>query len=79
MQPSTTQRHILTVSELTSQIKSQLEAKFPFIWITGEISNFRAHATGLHIFQNNLVGTPGFIQTYASKSVDLHAVLKFKF
>lgn len=46
IQPSTTQRQILTVSELTSQIKSQLETKFPFVWITGEISNFRVPVSG---------------------------------
>ena len=50
MQTSTTQRHILTVSELTSQIKSQLETKFPFIWITGEISNFRVPVSGHFYF-----------------------------
>ena len=50
MQPSPAQRHILTVSELTSQIKSQLETKFPFIWITGEISNFRVPVSGHFYF-----------------------------
>jgi len=50
MQPTTTQKHILTVSELTSQIKSQLETRFPFIWITGEISNFRVPLSGHFYF-----------------------------
>ncbi len=50
MQPASNQRHILTVSELTSQIKSQLETKFPFIWITGEISNFRVPVSGHFYF-----------------------------
>lgn len=50
MQLSTTQRQILTVSELTSQIKSQLETKFPFVWITGEISNFRVPVSGHFYF-----------------------------
>lgn len=50
IQPSTTQRQILTVSELTSQIKSQLETKFPFVWITGEISNFRVPVSGHFYF-----------------------------
>ena len=49
-QPSITQRHILTVSELTSQIKSQLETTFPFVWITGEISNFRVPVSGHFYF-----------------------------
>jgi len=50
MQPPTAKRHILTVSELTSQIKSQLETQFPFIWITGEISNFRVPVSGHFYF-----------------------------
>jgi len=50
MQQPATQRHILTVSELTSQIKSQLETQFPFIWITGEISNFRVPVSGHFYF-----------------------------
>ncbi len=35
------QQRIYTVSELTADIKSLLEENFPFIWISGEISNFR--------------------------------------
>ncbi len=50
MQPASAQRHILSVSELTSQIKSQLETQFPFIWITGEISNFRVPVSGHFYF-----------------------------
>ncbi|MBW1865904.1 MAG: exodeoxyribonuclease VII large subunit [Deltaproteobacteria bacterium] len=50
MQLPSTQRNILTVSELTSQIKSQLETRFPFIWITGEISNFRVPVSGHFYF-----------------------------
>ena len=50
MQPPSAQKHILTVSELTSQIKSQLETRFPFIWITGEISNFRVPVSGHFYF-----------------------------
>jgi len=50
MQPPIAQRHIFTVSELTSQIKSQLETQFPFIWITGEISNFRVPVSGHFYF-----------------------------
>jgi exodeoxyribonuclease VII large subunit len=33
-------RHIYTVSKLTKEIKSLLEEAFPFLWITGEISNY---------------------------------------
>jgi exodeoxyribonuclease VII large subunit len=39
-------RTIYSVSELTARIKSSLEASFPFIWICGEISNFRMPSSG---------------------------------
>lgn len=38
--------HIFNVSELTRHIKKCLEEKFPFIWVTGEISNFRMPLSG---------------------------------
>lgn len=44
------QRHIYTVSELTEEIKALLENKYPFIWINGEISNFRVPASGHFYF-----------------------------
>lgn len=47
---SNTQKQILTVSELTSQIKSHLESRFPFVWLTGEISNFRIPVSGHYYF-----------------------------
>ncbi len=43
-------RRILTVSELTSQIKAILEDEFSFIWISGEISDFRIPASGHFYF-----------------------------
>ena len=42
--------HIYTVSNLNSDIKSLLENKFPFLWVTGEISNFRMPASGHYYF-----------------------------
>lgn len=41
---------ILTVSELTSQIKMLLEENFPFVWVEGEISNLTLHSTGHYFF-----------------------------
>jgi exodeoxyribonuclease VII large subunit len=38
--------HIYSVSELNRKIKAILEQNFPFIWITGEISNFRKPSSG---------------------------------
>lgn len=42
-------RHIYTVGELTDKIKGILENKFPFIWISGEISNLRIPRSG-HLY-----------------------------
>jgi exodeoxyribonuclease VII large subunit len=42
-------RYILTVSELTQEIKDILEGKFPDIWVEGEISNLRVPPSG-HIY-----------------------------
>lgn len=41
---------ILTVSGLNQQIKALLEKKFPFVWVKGEISNFRVPASGHFYF-----------------------------
>ncbi|MBW2470198.1 MAG: exodeoxyribonuclease VII large subunit, partial [Deltaproteobacteria bacterium] len=43
-------RKIYTVSELNAHIKSLLEEQFPFIWIVGEISNFRKPLSGHFYF-----------------------------
>ncbi|MEI6847252.1 MAG: exodeoxyribonuclease VII large subunit [Chlorobiaceae bacterium] len=42
-------REILSVSELTQQIKSELETLFPEVRIKGEISNYKRHSSG-HIY-----------------------------
>ncbi len=42
-------RYILTVSELTQDIKEILELKFPDIWVEGEISNLKIPPSG-HIY-----------------------------
>ena len=44
------ERNIYTVSELTKKIKALLEEKYPFIWINGEISNFKIPASGHYYF-----------------------------
>jgi len=38
--------HILTVTQLTSQIKNLLEASFPDVWVEGEISNLSIPQSG---------------------------------
>ncbi len=42
-------RYILTVSELTHEIKDILEDRFPDVWVEGEISNLRIPPSG-HIY-----------------------------
>lgn len=37
---------LLTVSELTREIARVLENEFPFVWVTGEISNLRIPSSG---------------------------------
>ena len=43
-------KNIYTVSELNTNIKSLIEENFPFVWIFGEISNFRIPASGHFYF-----------------------------
>ena len=42
-------RKIFTVSELSQGIKRLLEQEYPDVWVTGEVSNFRAAASG-HLY-----------------------------
>lgn len=44
------QRRIYSVSELTGEIRGLLEDHFPFLWVEGEISNFRVPASGHYYF-----------------------------
>ncbi len=44
------QRKIYSVSELNAEIKSLIEDRFPFVWIFGEVSNFRIPASGHFYF-----------------------------
>jgi exodeoxyribonuclease VII large subunit len=44
------QRRIYSVSELNREIRGLLEDHFPFIWVEGEITNFRVPASGHYYF-----------------------------
>ena len=39
-------RRVLSVSELTAQVRSLLEKQVGSIWVTGEVTNLRAHSSG---------------------------------
>jgi len=41
---------ILTVSELTRQIRGALETKFGAVWVHGEVSNYKLHPSGHQYF-----------------------------
>jgi exodeoxyribonuclease VII large subunit len=47
--PPAVTRRILSVAELTSQIRSLLEQHIGSVWVTGEVSNFRAQNSG-HVY-----------------------------
>jgi exodeoxyribonuclease VII large subunit len=49
-EPSVARPSALSVSQLTSRIKDQLESNFSDVVITGEISNFKAHSSGHFYF-----------------------------
>ncbi len=42
-------RKVLTVAELTGQVKRLLEKEVGRVWVTGEVTNFRAQGSG-HIY-----------------------------
>ena len=44
------QRKIYSVTELNAALKALIEDSFPFVWIFGEISNFRRPASGHFYF-----------------------------
>ncbi|MFZ2633700.1 MAG: exodeoxyribonuclease VII large subunit [Desulfosalsimonadaceae bacterium] len=50
MQNLPVDRKIYSVSQLTEKIKTLLEESFPFIWISGEISNFKSPVSGHYYF-----------------------------
>jgi exodeoxyribonuclease VII large subunit len=47
---SLSDRRIYTVTDLTRAIKGLLENAYPFVWVTGEISNFRIPVSGHYYF-----------------------------
>jgi exodeoxyribonuclease VII large subunit len=43
------ERRVYSVAEITREIKVDLENRFPALWVEGEISNFKRHASG-HLY-----------------------------
>ena len=48
--PTEATRRVLTVSELTAQVKRLLEKQLGQVWVTGEITNLRAQSSGHFYF-----------------------------
>ena len=44
--PAETTRRVLTVTELTSQVKRLLEKELGLVWVTGEVTNLRVQGSG---------------------------------
>jgi exodeoxyribonuclease VII large subunit len=44
-----TEKNVVTITELTKQIKQSLETSFQRVWVEGEISNFKHHTSG-HLY-----------------------------
>jgi exodeoxyribonuclease VII large subunit len=49
LSPSSSDRRVFTVGQLTRAIKDTLEGRFGGLWVEGEISNLRAHTSG-HVY-----------------------------
>src|SRR6266513_3735916 len=47
--PTEATRRVLTVSELTTQVKRLLEKSIGLVWVTGEVTNLRVQSSG-HIY-----------------------------
>ena len=43
-------RSVLSVSQLTAQLRALVEQQFPAVWVEGEISNFRFHGPSGHAY-----------------------------
>src|SRR4051794_27876449 len=48
--PREATRTVLTVSEITAKVKGLLERQIGQVWVTGEITNFRAQSSGHFYF-----------------------------
>jgi len=47
--PAVTTRRVLSVSELTTQVKRLLEKELGLVWVTGEVTNLRVQSSG-HVY-----------------------------
>ncbi|MBI5844530.1 MAG: exodeoxyribonuclease VII large subunit [Deltaproteobacteria bacterium] len=67
------QRRILTISEFSGLVKKTLEDAYPYVWVTGEISNFSAPSSGHFYFSLKDLGAQ--VKCVMWKGINRH--LKF--
>lgn len=67
------QRRILTISEFSGLVKKTLEDAYPYVWVTGEISNFSAPSSGHYYFSLKDAGAQ--VRCVMFKGINRH--LKF--
>jgi len=69
-------RRVLSVSELTAQVKRLLEQQVGTVWVTGEITNFRAQSSGHCYFTLKDASTQLACVLFRSASVGDRSLLK---
>lgn len=74
------ERYILSISELTKNIRSILEGNFPDIWVRGEVSNIRIPSSGHMYFtlkdENSQIRAVMFRNRFASLQCKLEDGMK---
>jgi exodeoxyribonuclease VII large subunit len=74
--PTEQTRRVLSVSELTTQVKRLLEKQIGSIWVSGEITNLRAQSSGHIYFTLKDVGSQLSCVLFRQESVPQRALLQ---
>ena len=74
--PTEPTRRVLTVTELTSQVKRLLEKELGLVWVTGEVTNLRAQSSGHIYFTLKDAGSQLNCVLFRGASVEDRAVLR---
>src|SRR5438034_4910721 len=74
--PSEPARRVLTVSELTSQVRRLLEKELGLVWVTGEVTNLRAQSSGHIYFTLKDAGSQLNCVLFRGATVEDRAVLR---
>jgi exodeoxyribonuclease VII large subunit len=74
--PAEPTRRVLTVTELTSQVKRLLEKELGLVWVTGEVTNLRVQSSGHAYFTLKDAGSQLNCVLFRGESVDNRGVLQ---